>query len=43
MAFDRSKFVAPKLETNKKVTDEVNKIVIVSLPSMFNGTDNLMS
>lgn len=30
MAFDRSKFVAPKLETNKKVTDEVNKTMKVN-------------
>ena len=30
MAFDRSKFVAPKLEVNKKVTDEVNKTMKVT-------------
>lgn len=29
MAFDRSKFSAPKLETNKKVSDEVNKTMKV--------------
>ena len=30
MAFDRSKFTAPKLETNKKVSDDVNKTMRVN-------------
>lgn len=30
MAFDRNKFKAPKLETNKKVSDEVNKTMRVN-------------
>ena len=30
MAFDRSRFTAPKLETNKKVSDEVNKTMKVN-------------